>query len=204
MKLNELEQQLGVRFPEKFHAIYKTGAMKWLEMSNDEIKEQRADYINDSSAFLMLNCYCEPFLFEEIPDAIEELHEWIGWQERDRKIMLNPNITLIPFGHSGGGDQYCFLYTPQTVEPIIIQYYHDEYGDPIIEGHDFDAFLYHQMLEAVENEEDVDGENFRAQLQYLDEKYRILIEGKDADALRDDFYDLKTETVKIWGTDDAV
>ena len=204
MKLNELEQQLGVRFPKRFYEIYQTGAMKWLEMNSEEIKEQWADYINDSSAFLMLNCSCEPFGFDEIPDAVETLNEWIGWQERDRNIKLNPNVTLIPFGHSGGGDYFCFLYTPQTVEPVIIQYYHDEYGDPVIEGHDFDEFLYHQMLEAVENEEEVDGENFRTQLQYLTPQYRSLIEGKDADALRDDFYELKIESVKIWGADHAV
>lgn len=31
MKLMELEQQLGISFPKKFHEIYETGAMKMVQ-----------------------------------------------------------------------------------------------------------------------------------------------------------------------------
>ena len=45
MKLMELEQQLGISFPKKFHEIYETGAMKWLEMNSEQIQKNRNDYL---------------------------------------------------------------------------------------------------------------------------------------------------------------
>lgn len=201
MTLNELEKQLGINFPKAFHRIYETGSMKWLEMSRQELKDNREAYISDTKAFLLLNCSCEPYLFCEIPKAAEELKEWISWQEQDRKVKLSDNITLIPFGRSGGGDMYCFLYREGEDEPDIIQYYHDEYGEPPIAGHDFDEFIYVQMLEAAENEEDIEGENFREHIKLLDEKYRSMIADKDADELTDDLYALIPKSADIWCKD---
>lgn len=198
MKLFELEIQLGFTFPKAFHTIYETGAMKWLEMSKEEIRDNREAYINDSKAFLMLNCGCEPYLFDEIPKAIEILKEWIGWQEQDRKVTLSKEITLIPFGHNGGGDLYCFLYSKRDNEPMIVLYYHDEYGNPKIVGHDFEEFLYIQMLDAVENEEDINSENYQNQILFLNDKYRQKIINKDADTLLDDYYSIGFDTAKIW------
>ena len=201
MKLTELETRLNVTFPKAFHKIYETGAMKWLELTSAELKERRQEYINDSRAFLMLYCGCEPYQFEEIPQAIEDLKELIGWQEKDRKVTLSKDVTLIPFGHSGGGDIYCFLYSDEG-EPSVILYYHDEYGEPDIIGHDLDEFLYAQLLESVYNNTE-DGEepfddSFKANLQYLNEEYRQKIADKDADALVDDFYSLVFDKAKIW------
>ena len=109
MKLGELERQLGLTFPKSFHTIYETGAMKWLEMSKYEVPNNREDYINDTKAFLMMNCDCELYQFEEIPNAIDKLKEYVHWQAQDRKATLSTEISLIPFGHNGGGDLYCFL-----------------------------------------------------------------------------------------------
>ena len=89
MTLKELERVLGLSFPKKFHELYKIGAMKWLEMDKAEIKNHREEYMNDTKAFLMLNCPCEPYSFDEIPKAIETLKEWIGWQEQDRKVKIH-------------------------------------------------------------------------------------------------------------------
>lgn len=198
MKLSELERQLGFTFPKAFHAIYETGAMKWLEMSEAEIMNNREAYINDPKAFLMLNCGCEPYQFDEIPEAIKTLKEWISWQEQDRKVTLSKEITLIPFGHNGGGDLYCFLYSKNDNEPMVVLYYHDMYGDPEIVGHDFDEFLYIQMLDAIENEEDIDGENFQNQILLLNDTYRKKLINKDADTLLDDYYSIVFNTAKIW------
>lgn len=198
MKLSELEKQLGFTFPKAFHTIYETGAMKWLEMSKEEIKNNREAYINDPNAFLMLNCGCEPYLFDEIPEAIQKLKEWIGWQEQDENVTLSEEITLIPFGHNGGGDLYCFLDAKSNPEPMIVLYYHDVYDNPQIIGHDFDEFLYIQMLDAVENEEDINGENYQNQMLFLNDTYRKKIINKDADALLDDYDAIGFETAKIW------
>mgnify|MGYP002626965243 CR=1 FL=1 len=198
MKLFELEKQLGFTFPEAFHTIYETGAMKWLEMSREELKNNREKYISDSKAFLMLNCDCEPYLFDEIPETIERLKKWIVSQEQDRNISLSEEITLIPFGHNGGGDLYCFLVSKTENEPMIILYYHDEYGNPKIIGHDFDEFLYVQMLDAVENEEDINGENYQNQMWYLNVEYRQKLVDKDVDMLLDDYDSIVFDVAKIW------
>lgn len=198
MTLNELEKSLGVIFPAKFHEIYETGAMKWLEMSEAQIKKDRDKYINDEKAFLMLNCWCELYLFDEIPEAIKTLKEWIQWQEEDTGVSFAKGITLIPFGHSGGGDMYCFLYSSETKEPKVVLYMHDEYGNPEIVGYSFDEFIYAQMLEAVENDEEIDGNHFQENMKYLSDQYKQLIAGKNVDSLKDDYYNLKIDKAEIW------
>ena len=93
---------------------------------------------------------------------------------------------------------YCFLYSNKTDEPLIVLYYHDEYGNPEIAGHNFDEFIYIQLLKAVENEEDIGDEYFQNQIMYLNDTYRQLVTGKDTDTLLDDLYLLKVEEANIW------
>lgn len=88
MKLMELEQQLGISFPKKFHEIYETGAMKWLEMNSEQIQKNRNDYLQDTKAFLMLNCDCELYPFDEISEAMDTLKEWIQCREEDEEQSL--------------------------------------------------------------------------------------------------------------------
>lgn len=198
MKLNELQEKIGITFPQKFHEIYQTGAMKWLEMNKEELKEIRQDYINDEKAFLMLNCDCELYLFDEIPNAINELKEWIKEQEDDTGVSFSGDFTLIPFGHSGSGDKYCFLYKLGSSEPEVILYVHDAYDAPEIIGHTFDEFIYVQMLDAVANDEEIDGVHFEENLKFLDQKYCQLILGKSVDTLIDDYDNLSFDEEEIW------
>lgn len=198
MKLNELEEKIGIVFPQKFHEIYQTGAMKWLEMSKEEFKEKRQCYINDEKAFLMLNCDCEMYLFDEIPEAIEDLKELIKLQEDDTGAVLSENVNLIPFGHSGGGDKYCFLYKLGSSEPEVILYYHDFYDDPEIRGRTFDEFIYNQMLDAVANDEETDGTHFKENLKFLAPEYRQLISGKSTDLLINDYDNFNLGSAEIW------
>ena len=198
MTLEELEKQQEVRFPQAFHRIYDTGAMKWLELSQAELKPRIQEYVNDSKAFLMMNCDCEMYLFEEIQGAAEELAKLASWMEEDKKLRIKSSVRIVPFGHSGGGDIYCLLYTEGCDEPSVILYPHDSYEAPSVEGHDFDEFVYIQMLLAAENEEDVEGENFLENIKYLSDKYRPLAEGKTADELTDVLYSLGAEKADIW------
>ncbi len=189
MKLSELEQKLSVQFPTKFHEIHATGAMEWVELSLAQFRENRDRYLNDPTAFMMLNCDCEPLFFEEVLPRMEELSEWLRWREEDEKQVLKDGITLIPFAHMGSGDLYCFLYEEGKCEPAVILYAHDDYGNPDIIGRNFEEFLYVMMLNSVSYEEDVDGDNWKNHLSYLTEEYRAQLDGKDADALTDMFYD---------------
>lgn len=188
MTLNELETRQEVRFPQAFHRIYNSGAMKWLELSRAELKARIKEYVSDTTAFLMLDCDCEMYLFEEVQSAAEELAQLSQWQEEDKKLRIKDGLRIVPFGHSGGGDIYCLLYTPENAEPMVIRYFHDSYEAPQIMGRDFDEFLYIQLLLAAENEQDVEDENFRNNAAYLSEKYRQMVEGKSADELTDALY----------------
>ena len=136
----------------------------------------------------MLDCDCEMYLFEEIQSAAEELAQLSRWQEEDKKLRIRNGLRIVPFGHSGGGDIYCLLYTPENAEPMVIRYFHDSYEAPQIMGRDFDEFVYIQLLLAAENEQDVEDEYFRNNTAYLSEKYRPMVEGKSADELTDALY----------------
>ncbi|WP_024857388.1 SMI1/KNR4 family protein [Ruminococcus albus] len=188
MTLNELETRQEVRFPQAFHRIYDSGAMKWLELSRAELKARIKEYVSDTTAFLMLDCDCEMYLFEEVQSAAEELAQLSQWQEEDKKLRIKDGLRILPFGHSGGGDIYCLLYTPENAEPMVIRYFHDSYEAPQIMGRDFDEFVYIQLLLAAENEQDVEDENFRNNAAYLSERYRPMVEGKSADELTDALY----------------
>ena len=187
MTLNELETRQEVRFPQAFHRIYDSGAMKWLELTRSELKARIKEYVSDRAAFLMLDCDCEMYLFEEVQTAAEELAQLSQWQE-DKKLRIKDGLRIVPFGHSGGGDIYCLLYTPDNAEPMVIRYFHDSYEAPQIMGRDFDEFVYIQLLLAAENEQDVEEEYFRNNTAYLSEKYRPMVEGKSADELTDALY----------------
>ena len=71
MKLAEVEKRFGVTFPKRFHEIYDTGAMEYLELTLDEFQKVRGKYTNDPKAFMMMNGECEPLFFEEIPERSE-------------------------------------------------------------------------------------------------------------------------------------
>lgn len=193
MKLSEVEKQFEVTFPKRFHEIYDTGAMEYLELSNDEFQKVRSKYTNDSKAFLMMNGDCEPLFFEEIPERSEELKEWLSWREEDRKETLRGGIKLVPFAQTGGGDLYLLVYDGSE-EPKIVLYYHDYYEVPLLCGRDFDEFLYYAMLDALQWDEDMmNGDTWHCHLNYLSDEYRAKITGKSVDEPLDDFEQLGLE-----------
>ncbi|MBO4866212.1 MAG: SMI1/KNR4 family protein [Ruminococcus sp.] len=198
MTLEELEKQQEVRFPQAFHRIYDSGAMSWLELSQGERKARIREYISDSKAFLMLDGACEMYLFEEVQSAAEELAKLASWMEEDKKLRIRSGVRIVPFGHEGGGDMYCLLYTDGNAEPAVVLYPHDSYEAPTVYGRDFDEFVYIQMLLAAENEEDVEGEHFTENIRYLSDRYRPLVEGKSADELTDALYAMNFQHADIW------
>ncbi|MGN0695225.1 MAG: SMI1/KNR4 family protein [Oscillospiraceae bacterium] len=195
MNLQELEEKLEVRFPEKFHRIYSTGAMEWFSISHESFNADKNRYLNDPKAFLMLNCDCEPLFFDDIPGRMDELEEWISWRADDG-LTLKDGIRLIPFAMTGGGDLYCFLYGNGPAEPEVILFYHDD--DPVYIGKDFDALLYYAMLSAAAFDEDTEGEFWKAQLDHLDDKYKKMLEGKTADELVGEYEANIPKKADIW------
>lgn len=195
MKLAEVEEWFGVTFPKRFHEIYDTGAMEWLELSNAEFREKRDKYINDPKAFMMMNGEFEPLSFEEIPERAKELAERLSWRADDTGEKVRGGITLVPFAQSGGGDMHLLVYEGDA-EPKIVMYYADCYDAPQLWGRDFDECLYYAMLEALQWDEDMNGAAWQAHLNYLNGKYRAKITGKSAEELLEDFKQLGLELDK--------
>ncbi len=190
MKLAEVEKHFGVTFPKKFHEIYETGAMEYLELTLGEFQKVRDKYTNDPKAFLMMNGDCEPLFFEEISERSEELKEWLSWRAGDEGEMLREGIKLVPFAQTGRGDLYLFVYESGT-EPKIVLYRHDDFEEPELCGRDFDEFLYYAMLDALQWDEDMmNGDTWHCHLNYLSDEYRAKITGKSVEESLEVFEDL--------------
>lgn len=204
MTLYELEKILDVKFPKRFHEIYETGSMEWIEAGNEKYNENREHYLNDPKSFLMLCCEAEPAFFEDIPDLVKNINEMLAWRKEDNKEELDEKYRLIPFAMNGGGDFYCFLYENDIDEPEILLYFHDCYDNPQIIGKDFDEFLYINMLSAVayavddEDYEELESEQWKNNLDYLLPEYKNMITGKTAEELADIYWSLEFEEADIW------
>ncbi len=204
MTLAELEKELDVTFPKKFHEIYDTGAMEWVEAGHEKFTENREKYFNDPKAFLMVSCDCEPYFFEDIPGLVKTLDEMLEWRKEATEEELAENCRLVPFAMNGGGDIYCFLYKDGENEPSVVLYFHDCYDLPEIIGKDFDEFLYIEMLSCIayaEEEDDfseLESEQWQNNLSYLDEKYRKVIESADKSRLADMYWAIDFAKAEIF------
>ncbi len=204
MTLAELEKSLDVKFPKRFHEIYETGAMEWIEVGSEKFDANREHYLNDPKAFLMLYCDCEPAFFEDIPDLIETLNEMLVWRKEDINEELNEKYRLIPFAMNGGGDMYCFLHEKGVDEPKVIMYAHDTWDLPDIIGRDFDEFLYIMMISCAANaadEEDfseLEGEQWKNNLGYLLPEYRKKITESTPERLADFYWAIDFEEAEIF------
>ncbi len=205
MTLAELEKSLDVKFPKRFHEIYETGAMEWIEVGNEKFNKNREHYLNDPKAFLMLYCDAEPLRFEDIPEYLGGLNEVLEWIEEENDVKLDEKYRLIPFAINGGGDYYCFLYEKCEDEPKVIMVAHDDPCDlPDIIGRDFDEFLYMAMLSCIAYAVDEDdfselkGEQWKNNLGYLLPEYRKKITESTPERLADFYWSLDFEEAEIF------
>ncbi len=198
MTLAELEKSLDVKFPKKFHEIYETGAMEWLEVDGE--KENRDFYMNDPDAFFVLSGDPFPISFESIPEYIRELYDAIEFHEKLMNVRLDEKFRFIPFAMNGYFDYYCFMYEKGSDEPKIVMVEHNLRYNPEIIGRDFDEFLYLMMLSCVEYvvEEaeffgddayfsELEGEQWKNHLGWLLPEYRKIITESTPEMLAD-FY----------------
>ncbi|MDE6783986.1 MAG: SMI1/KNR4 family protein, partial [Ruminococcus sp.] len=203
MNLAELEKIIDVKFPKKFHEIYETGAMEWVEVGYEKFNENREHYLNDPKAFLMLSCDCEPAFFEDIPDLITTIDEMLTWRKEYINQGLDEKYRLIPFAMNGGGDLYCFLYENNVNEPAVVLYFHDCYDNPEIIGKNFDEFLYIAMLSviayAVDDDDfsELEGEQWKNNVNYLLPEYRNIISENNAERLADIYWSLDFDESEI-------
>ena len=197
MLLSELESELKMQFPEKFHKIYDSGAMKWLELSESELHQNLDDYLQDSGAFLNLNGL-EPLLFDQSPERISHMEQWFfGYLEKEHDFIRRKDIKLIPFAQISCVDVYCFLYEENLKEPKIVLWWHDE-DMPVLIANDFDEFLYNIMICSAYNEEDIHGENWNTHYKFLSEAYQKKIDSIPEEDLPYEEENNMHSAVNIW------
>lgn len=198
MTLKEIESILEIKFPKKWQEIHSKGMMEWMELSIEQFRENREQYIHNPNSFFMFESDCEPLFFDEIPERIEELKEWISWREEDEKITFDDSITLIPFAQTGCGNLYCFLYEKGVNEPKIVLYFHDVYDDPQLEAKSFDEFLYVQLLSSASWKGEIDNEHWKKHLLLLNDEYKSKINGRNANDLAEEYETAECSSVSIW------
>lgn len=204
MTLAELEKSLDVKFPKKFHEIYETGAMEWIEVGSEKFDENREHYLNSPNAFLMLYSDAEPIFFEDIHKYLVGLNEVIEWIEEENDVKLDEKYRLVPFAMNGGGDYYCFLYEKGTDEQKVLMVAHDYYDFPEVIGKDFDEFLYIMMLSCVAyafDEEDfseLESEQWENHLDWLLPEYRKIIMESTPERLADFYWNINFDEAEIF------
>ena len=141
-------------------------------------------------------CVFEPFFFEEM--NMNNLEDYLEMTEEYDKKKLADRYKLVPFGQVQNGDIYCFLYDTESDDIKIVLVWHDGNCEVQLLGNDFDEFLYWVMLNAADWDEDIEGDVWKAHLEYLSPEYREKISGKTADDLKDEFEALPEKMIDIF------
>ena len=189
MDMYTAEERYGVKFPRKFRELYESGVMEWMENSQKDYRAVYAKYKDIPSAF----CYrlaadFEPFFFESM--EMSNLEDYIADMAHYEKKKPDDRYKLVPFGQVRNGDIYCFLYDTESDDIKIVLVWHDGQCEVQLLGNDFDEFLYWVMLNAADWDEDIEGDVWKAHLEYLSPEYREKINGKTADELKDEFFNI--------------
>jgi hypothetical protein len=79
-----------------------------------------------------------------IAETIEELNGEDSWSS------INPDYLFIPFGQTGGGDYYCFLYdqnAPKPTPPIALLQHDSDEAELL--ANTLEDFFFYEMLNSV-------------------------------------------------------
>ncbi len=175
--------------------------MEWLEAGVGVFRKNRDKYLNDPKAFLMLSCDCEPLMFDEIPERIEEVGEWISWRTEHDGAALKKGVALVPFAMRGNGDLFCFICQGDLMdEPKIMLYCHDCYEDEYLMWTSFDELLYECMLQTADPDfgDDITDEHWQMHLDYLTEEYRTRLVGRSREDMYNEYLNLPEIMESIW------
>ena len=186
--LEQVEENLKIKFPELFHKIYDKGVMDYLKHSDEWIENNKESLKNSPEAFFYnITAEYEPLPFCDINDEIEYFEDLLNYDDdySNGLCKINPTYRFIPFGSEGGGDIFCFMFTEGKVEVPIVVYEHDT-GNMKIYAKDYEEFIFLQLaLAALEWDQPIDLKSFELHLQYISEEHRRMFVNKDRKTIRD-------------------
>lgn len=186
MTLDELENEMCIKYPATFWKIYNSGAMEWLNHNGDWLNINREKIENNpKSFFYYVGGDCEPILFPDITYVIKDFLESLKYDDDFKlgKKIINPNYKFIPFAMTGGGDLYCFWYKNGTENPEVTLYAHDT-GEMYLWTRDFDELLFIQLAESlIEYDLTFDNDAIKFHTQFLKDEYLKIFSYKDINKL---------------------
>lgn len=144
--LRELEQELGIQYPELYTKLYVEGmldlgptGMHWAEITFPKLK------LNPPL-----------LLFGEDIEIWDPLAYKAGIAEiKDREVYeIAASYQFIPFAKNGAGDLYVFQYDLQNGEDIPITFFpHDDCEAEVL-AKNLQDFIFRQLLEATREIDD--------------------------------------------------
>lgn len=202
MELNELEKNLDVAYPQKWHDIFKSGVVEWLKHDYDWLNKNRDEIESNPSAFFYtLEGDCELIPLGNMNEEIEYLHEMFSWglNGEENQKRINPHYKMIPFAKMGSGDVYCFLFDDREEQVPVVVYGHDT-GDVEVWAKNFDEFLYLQMIRAVTDwDQDPNDAAWQEHFAFLADVYKKKIREQTMVSLEKEIRAMQSsETVNIF------
>ncbi|MBM0659912.1 SMI1/KNR4 family protein [Capnocytophaga genosp. AHN8471] len=141
--LKTLEQQYRFQYPELYHRLYADQMLDIGEYASHWSKEVYPRLKNHPPLFLYSGEF-ELIPVANIVETIEELNGEESW------FNINPDYLFIPFGQTGGGDYYCFLYNqnvPKPTPPIALLQHDSDEAELL--ANTLEDFFFYEMLNSV-------------------------------------------------------
>ena len=138
-----LEQQYNFAYPKLYHQLYADQMLDIGEYASHWSKEVYPRLKNHPPLFLYSGEF-ELIPLANIAETIEELNGEDSW------FSINPDYLFIPFGQTGGGDYYCFLYNqnhPKPTPPIALLQHDSDEAELL--ANTLEDFFFYEMLNSV-------------------------------------------------------
>lgn len=106
--LEDLQNQVGIRFSKDFWDIYNTGVMEWMTHSPKWVQAHQNELLDEDSTAFFYNVTekFKPLLFREIKGKIDYISELAT----HLNLKINSDYKLIPFAVDEKDNLFCFCY----------------------------------------------------------------------------------------------
>lgn len=183
MTLTDIEKEYHFKYPELYKKLEQDGMLDVGEYGPDWYATVYPK-LQDHPTLLLHSYDFELLSVNAVDEAIRELSDPEGYRE------IKPELKLIPFGQTGGGDHYCFFITKEQQQdyPIVLVW-HDcnevNYLAKNLQDYIFRAVLTDMSEQDIYD--DVDDDEFRENLTHILKTHTQYLTEKQTDTLQDIF-----------------